>query len=247
MIVADFSKLEEQVSRIENLCSPIVGEKVLQRISLDQPKLPFDELYFIKLVAWSYALIFETGIFFRFSKNLLRASDANAYGRYQRITEFIRTARTVQAHNLKREHRSDQRILRNYDIWMLESGGNPIDWAKCIETLVDSLRSTLIDIEKLWITQCGEEWSQRHLVEQYLGDCVTHWEAHEFDSLVATAAEEIGLEDFNSAAFRKESGRLDRWRKLVGFFGTRRSAEEAIGRAILREITDIFGEKGIHT
>ena len=247
MIVADFSKLEAQVSRIEKLCSPIVGEKVLQRISLDQPKPPLDELYFRKVVAWSYALIFEIGIFFRFSKNLLRASDTNAHGRFQRITEFIRTARTVHAHNLKREHKSDQRILRNYEIWMLDSGGNPINWVKCIETLVDSFCSTLVDIEQIWITLCNQEWSQRQLVEQYLGDCVMHWEAHEFDLLVATAAEEIGLEDFDSAAFRKESGRLNRWRKVVGFFGTRRSAEEAIGRAILREMTGIFGEKGKHS
>lgn len=243
MIVADFVKLEAQVSRIENLCSPIVGEKVLHGISLDQPEAPLDELYFRKVIAWSYALIFETGIFFRFSKNILRASDASAHNRFQRIVEFIRTARTVHAHNLRREHESDRRKMRNYEIWLLDSGGNPINWEKCIEKLVDRLCSTLVDIEQRWITLCSDEWSRRQLVEQYLGECVTYWEAHEFDPLVATAAADIGLEEFDSTAFRKESGRLDRWRKLVGFFGTRNSAQEAIGRAIQREMIGIFGEK----
>lgn len=241
MEAINFVNLKKHVSEIEALCCAQLGSKEIDSISLDEPEAPYDELYFRKIVAWSYGLLFESGVFFRFSRNLVRSSNPNAYQVLQDASDLVRSARTVHGHNLRPDRPSDQNTLRKYGIWMIEVGGTPTDWEKCILTLVRNVCDALAGIKAVWVEKCSESWSRKQIVDAYFEDKRDHWEAHEFDRFIESAALRVGLSNFDCVKFRNSNGRLERWRRLVCCFGTRQSAEEAVGRAILRELTDVFG------
>ena len=173
-----FGRLKVHVAKIKALCYEVLGANEIDEISLDEPTGPLDELYFRKTVAWSYALFYESGVFFRYSKRLLRGRDPNGFKQMLDTMDTVRAARTVHGHNLRSDRTSDQATRRRFDIWLLTNGGTPTKWRECIEALIDDSSS---------------------------------------------------------------NGRLDRWRRLVEFFHTRQSAEEAVGRALRKELTDVFG------
>ena len=236
-----FGLLKEQVSKIEALCCATLGANEIDAISLDEPDGPLDELYFRKVVAWCYSLLFENGIFFRFSKNLLRSTNPDSFRQFQKIAEIVRASRTVHGHNLRSDRASDQDTRRRYDIWLRTEGGRPTEWERCIVALIGGVCESLSLLEAVWTERCSEEWSRQEIVNSYHEDKRNFWEAHEFDRFVESAATELGLTNFDCVQFRNSSGRLERWRELVGCFQTRPSAEDAVGRAIFRELIDIFG------
>ncbi len=236
-----FTSLKECVSELEALCCSYLDSNEIESISLDEPIGPFNELYFRKVVAWCYGLLFESGVFFRFSKDLVRSTNPEAFRKVQDTLDIVRASRTVHGHNLKL-HRAHDRDTRNrYTIWIVSEGGTPTDWQKCVVALVRAVCNTLNCVKAVWVEKCGEEWSRAEIVKAYYEDKRIYWEAHEFDRFTISAATKVGLRDFDYVKFRGSNGRLERWRRLVCCFETRQSAEDAVERAILRELTDIFG------
>ena len=243
--VMDFVGLRTCVSDMEALCCTHLGSKEIDTISLDEPDGPFDELYFRKVVAWTYGLLFESGVFFRFSKNLVRSSNPNAYQILHNAIDIVRTARTVHGHNLRLDRPSDQDTLRKYRVWLVSVGGIPTDWEKCIFAFVRSIYDALTEVRTVWLEKCSESEGRKQIVDAYFEDKRDHWEAHEFDAFVKAAASSVGLSNFDCVRFRSSNGRLERWRRLVCCFDTRESAEEAVGRAILRELRNLFGSNSV--
>lgn len=235
-----FEKLDGRVESLRSICVENLGRPEIHEISVDRPTPPLNELYFRKTVSWCYVLFHETGPFIRFSGKLLRARPV-AHEKFRRSKDLIQCARTVHAHNLLPERESDSRKLRIYQVWQLEKGGDPLNWEMCCEALMKEVDEVLADIQQEWRLRCDDESDRKELWRDYEMEKRTFWEGHEFDPIVARAAEDAGLDGFDSTTFRKEGDRLDRWRKLISCFDTREAAEKAIDRAIRSEIFNVFG------
>ncbi|WP_133125112.1 hypothetical protein [Thalassospira lohafexi] len=235
-----FENLLQKIDSLRDVCAENIGSREIHEISVDVPQQPFDELYFIKTVAWCYVLFNETGPFIRFSGKLLRARP-QAAEKYKEVKYFVQCARTVHAHNLLSSSSTDAQTKRYYEIWTMENGGKPCSWEKCSKALIKSMDEVLCEFQDGWRLRSEDESDRQELWRDYESEKRTSWDAHEFDPFVTQAANEAQLEDFNSAAFRKEGNRVERWRKLVRYFGSRESAEKAVRRVIQAEIFNTFG------
>lgn len=237
-----FSQLIAQVSRLEAISSSILGGNEVGTVTLELPSGPLDELYFRKLVAWCYALLFETGVFLKFSRDLLRGRDPDGFRSLQDSGDIVRCARTVQSHNLSEDRRSDLRTKGRYETWLLATGGEPADWGQCIGAMIGGVCKSLRSVEQAWRQAGNGQCARQRLADAYFTEKQNYWEGHEFDRCVVSAANAIGLTGLDCVKFRESDGRLDRWRKLVGLFDTREDARKALERAIQRELAGLFGD-----
>ena len=241
--MSEFSKLKAELSQLEAISISTLGSNELVPISLEEPAPPLDELYFRKVVAWCYALHFETGTFLKFSRDLVRGLDPDGFRQINESRDIVRCARTVHAHNLRNDRDADVQVRSRYRNWLLVNGGYPVDWERSISAIVGIVLASLRSMERAWSSsECGKS-SGKQIASWYFLDKQTYWEAHEFDRCVESAAAAIGLSGLDHVRFRDSDGRLDRWRKLVGFFNTREDAREAVERAIRRELTGLFGDR----
>lgn len=239
--MARFDKIEVQIQALRSVCEENLGSREIQEISVDVPTAPLDELYFRKAISWCYVLFLETGPFFRFSANLLRGRPP-VHEKYLRAKQLVVCARTAHTHNLHADRYHDQQRLRTYDIWLAKNGGEQFNWENCNLVLLNEVSEVLIEIETEWSQRCEDESDRQDLWRQYELEKRTDWEAHDFDPIVALAAEAAGLNGFDSTAFRKDGDRVQRWRKLVALFDSREAAQNAIDRAIRAELFGVFGQ-----
>jgi hypothetical protein len=236
-----FSLLNEQVEALRSFCKKNLGAQEIYDISVDRPTPPLDELFFRKLVSWSYVLFFETGPFFRFSSNLLRAQPIE-HTDFVRVRKLVECARTVHAHNLLAEREHDARRRRTYDIWLIENNGDLANWENYCSSLMKEISKVLLNIGDEWHRRCEIESDRQELMRDYELEKRTSWEAHEFDPFVLSAAQEAGLSGLDGTGFRKAGDRVTRWRKLAELFESREAAERAISRAIRTELFSVFGQ-----
>lgn len=236
-----FVSLIERVESLRALCVENTGSQEIREISVDVPNPPLDELHFRKVVAWCYVLFQETGPFIGFSGQLLRARGSKAFERFGQTRRLVDCARTVQAHNLSSDSKSDMGKERYFQIWLQENGGSPTNWELCNQALMNDAIQVVSVIELEWKRMSEDDADRRQLWQDYQLEKDTSWDAHEFDRFVEQAAEEVGLTGLDSSLFRKEGDRLKRWRRLVSCFQSRAEAEGAIGRAIRAEMSNLFG------
>ena len=241
--MSEFSRLKAQLSKLEAISFSVLGSNELAPISLEEPSPPLDELYFRKVVAWCYALLFEAGMFLKYSRDLLRGQDPDGFRRLNQSRDIIRCARTVHVHNLRDDRVSDVKVRTRYTTWLLAEGGKPLDWKRCIVAMIDLVTGSLQSVEHSWGPSRKGNWPREEIIKAYFLEKETFWEAHEFDRCIESAASAIGLSGLDYVKFRDSDGRLDRWRNLVGFFNTREDARQAVERAIRRELAGLFGER----
>lgn len=217
-----------------------IGGAEIREISLDVPACPLDELFFRKAIAWFYVLLNETGPFLRFSAKLLR-SDPQASEKFGKFKFLVECARTIHAHNLTQGSQSDEKKKRQYDIWLIENGGDPVDWVMCCQSLLAEAGGVLAEIQSRYARLCEVEFDRVEMWREYASDKRTHWDAHEFDPIIERATNDLKIEQIDCSLFRKEGNRLERWRKCVAMFDSREAAVKAIERAIFAELSGIFG------
>lgn len=237
----EFISLARKVDGLRELCRQNTGSEEIREISVDLPSPPLDELFFRKAVAWCYVLFQETGPFLGFSGQLLRARNSNAHERFGKLKRLVDCARTAHAHNLVSDNSRDIGKRRQYDIWLKENGGDPIDWEKCSLALMAEALQVTSDIDAEWRTRSEHESDRQEIWTSYKSEKDTTWDAHEFDRFVDQTAEELKLSGFNSTLFRKEGNRLERWRQLIPLFKSREEAEAAVLRAVRSEMIAMFG------
>ncbi len=210
-------------------------------VTIDTPVPPEDELYFFKVVTWSYAFLIEAGQpAFKELSNLLKTADpvkARANGDHHRVINNLRTKIT---HNLPGENKNNEKTRRQVEIWLLENGGQPLDWTACCRALCGTVLDVINNMKWCWERAIGTDDDRRNAVAQICDAAENYWPAHSFDLMVTEAATELGLTGFDAVAYRMT--RCERWRELGGCFATRNDAAVAVARAIHNELRQIFGQ-----
>lgn len=239
--MTDFVEVMQLVDNLRSLCEDAIGDPEIDEVSLEPPTPPFDELFFRKTVSWCYALLKETGPFFKFSEKLLiaRESKKRNWIETRKLVLFIRT---VHEHNMREDRPHDRNKLTFYHAWMLTNGGDPRSWENCCAAFLNRIVCSLSDINSEWVRIASEDESKSELIKNYMRHRETHWDADQFDSIISAAAAGVNLEGLNVSSFRNYGDRVKRWSKIAETFDSREAAEVAIGRVILSEIRGIFGD-----
>lgn len=123
----NFSEVLKKADEFTLLLNSSTNTDMVKVVTLRRPEEPMDELYFTKLVTWSYGFLVEAGqSAFREVGNLLKVSDPPAATRNGIGNKHVHDLRTVLTHNLAGDEKSSgYRARSQVDIWLLQNGGNP--------------------------------------------------------------------------------------------------------------------------
>lgn len=234
-----FAALNVAVTDLRTSLASFVGPLALAEISVRPPADGHGEISFLRLVAWSYVLVFEAG---RVSiPFLLRTS--GAYERQRKSIDLIRALRTWFFHNLGLARDRDVQVSLLVQRWFLNvcgktPPGSHAEWNECFGRLCD-------DVGEL-VHQCqravGEVLSSPDDGEAVIDDLrrrLTHvWPAEAFDELVGDLATRLGIR-IDVAKFRRR--RLDAWRSFVLDVPEGDDPREAVARVMERDILEYEG------
>jgi hypothetical protein len=219
------------------------SRRYIAPISVEEPTGTEDELHFFKLVLWCYVFWFEAchpaG---KHIASLLRTSTPTDYKKVMDAFRAVQQLRTVRAHNMQPTSKEDEYKTTQAGLWLTTSGGEPTDWQKCCRRLCESIATSVGLLHRTWTAVTSEDDDAEIGKAQLQMAVDREWPAHRFDRLLEEAAARAGLESLDIVAYR--TTRLTRWQELAKFFVDSQDAEQALRRAILRELEDIFGKEG---
>lgn len=207
-----FSALNVAVNDLRRSLTSFVGPSALPEVAVRPPVDGGGEISFLRLVAWSYVLLFEAG---RISIPFLLRT-AGAYQAQRASIEMVRALRTWSFHNVGFESDRDLQLSRQVERWFLESCGRspPEDqtsWNVCFEQMGDLVVEIVSQCQRavagVLSTSDGEAVIKdlRHRLER-------SWAPDRFDALLGDVATRLDVR-VDVQKFRRS--RLDRWRSFL--------------------------------
>lgn len=240
--MATFSEVRAELnSLISPISTELNGGGITGDITVAEPVEPKDELYFVRLVAWSYVVLFELfPVPLKRLTTLLRASDNAAYKRFCATRDAVQAIRTVQSHNLGEVSRHNERLKSLACAWMTQYGGSPSSWDVCCSQLCDHMYDAFRALRSIWLHAVSAMEDKEAFIDDLKSALLKDWPAFSFDSAVVEAADTIGLNALDVVAYRDVH--IESWRKLANLFQDRDEARKAVKRAIFIQMKAQFGD-----
>jgi hypothetical protein len=232
MKFADLQELHRQLGlRLRARAS----DMALREITVNLPVRDNDELSFIRLIIWCYALVNESGrVSMRFLRDLPPFSGSSLLPEAGHL-------RTWATHNLLPNKESDRKRLKLAWQWLSDACGTDhpsakVEWRMCFERLVSAagevLKNALSASEALTSADDGPR-----LLEELGRRLERDWEAHQFDPIVIKVADSLGFGTIDAVEVRKRY--LDSWRRVVSIADDG-NIDNLLERRIEKDLLDIM-------
>ncbi len=236
-----FDELNTEFVGLRNMLRTFVSEDALEKITV-QPPAGEDEASFLRLTAWSYAVIFESGrITIPYLLELLSSpnrSQADACAARRLVNDL----RTSSFHNLGLPSDRNAAIYRRTSLWFMENcGANPPDgavcWRICFERLCDEVGAVLTRCKDALEMALSDAEDRERIAEDLRRRLDRNWPAHRFDRLVSDSATRIG-QNLDVRKFRQ--ARLSNWRGFLETIPEGDDPEDQVVRLIERDVLAHF-------
>jgi len=234
-----FAELNAQVTDMRNSLRSFVGANALTEVTVRPPANDGDEASFLRLISWTYALLFEAG---RVAiPYLLELPTANPAARDVRIArQLVRELRTWSSHNLGFDSDRDIALSQRVQRWFIETcGTNPPNdtncWRKCCAELCASVVAVVIHCQGAVTLVLQAPDDGEAAIADLKRRIERAWPAHEFDRLVDDAATRLGMK---VDAIRFRETRLSRWRGFVESIAEEDNPKVQMTRMIERDLLD---------
>lgn len=234
------------------LNAAVVGLTEGLRIHLDRasiatintrpPASSDDEVGFLRLTTWSYALLHEAG---RTSFGLLLDvppvdGNAVALDKHKATLRAVQQLRTWLHHNMGFDSDREIEIRRAVSEWFLASCGatSPTSrdhWERCFARLCTDVEEVVNYCVEVLSSIMRSVEDREQVLTTWRLRLQRDWEAHRFDQLVADSAARLGLQ-LNARAFRER--RLSDWRRFLESIPESEDPTPAIERLIDSEVLD---------
>ena len=231
-----FAALNVAATDLRGSLGSFIGPSALGEITIRPPVEGDGEISFVRLVAWSYALVFEAG---RVSiPYLLRIS--GVYDKSRDAMDLIHALRTWSFHNLGFASDRDRALSRRVHRWFLDACGQspPADqaaWNECFDRLCNVV-SEIVDRCQRTIQEVVSSGDDGTVVMKDLRRRVERlWPPQDFDALVADLALRLGVR-VDAVKFRRP--RLDAWRNFLLNMAEDDDPTEAVARLIERDLLE---------
>ena len=234
-----FAELNAAVAELRRSLRNFVAETALGEIYIRPPARESDEASFMRLVNWSYVLLFEVG---RVTVPYLIKLPGIAGQPVERLQEgrrVVHDLRTWSSHNIGFSSERDAAISKRVGVWFLAQckDTEPRDegtWRLCFESLcsevgliVEHCRSALASIAGN-VDEAGAIEELRHRLDR-------SWPPDRFDEIVADTCTRLGI-SLNVPGFRDQ--RLATWREFLTTVPDSDDPRGAITRLIERDVVD---------
>ncbi len=234
-----FAALNVAVADLRTSLASFVGPHALAEMSVRPPVDGRGEISFLRLVAWSYVLVFEAG---RISiPFLLRTS--GAYEQQRESMDLIRALRTWCFHNLGLASDRDAQVSRLVHRWFLNAcGKTPPDlhaeWNECFDRLCDVVHELVHQCQRAVGEVLSSPDDGQTVIDDLRRRITRFWPPEAFDELVGDLAIRLGIR-IDVVKFRRP--RLDAWRSFVLDVPEEDDPKEAVARVIERDILEYEG------
>lgn len=236
-----FAVLNAEVENLRRSLRSFVGESALKEITIQAP-VGYDEASFLRLVAWSYVLIFEAGrVTIPFLLKLPSGSRTRQ-SELRETSELVHYLRTWSFHNLSFTSERDLEMSRRTTLWFIDNSQSspPNDiqgWRSCFESLCTDVCAIVTHCKAAFESVLSETEDKATIIESLRRQVDRDWPAHRFDELVSDAATRIG-QSINVAKFRDP--RLAKWKNYLQTVPEDDDPEILIVRLIERDMLDYF-------
>ena len=237
----NFSELNLEVTYLRGALRNFVGDEALSEISVTPP-VGDDEASFFRLVAWGYALLYETGRVTIPYLMKLPCHSACTKQNHAESRSLVHDIRTWSFHNLGFSDERHVKISNRVHRWFISNGGadppiNREGWQQCFGKLCTEVNTIILHCRNSISTLANPDDGDR-VVADLKRRLDLDWPAYKFDSLVEDAATKFGR-TVNSVEFRKP--RLETWREFLRTVPAGDDPEELLIRLIERDVLDHFG------
>lgn len=231
-----FAALSVAVTDLRGSLASFVGPAALSEITVRPPVAGGGEIAFVRLVAWSYVLVFEAG---RVSiPYLLRTS--GAYEKSRDAMDLVHALRTWSFHNLGFASDRDRALSRHVHQWFLDACGRspPADqgaWNTCFDRLCNVVSEVVERCQRAIeeVLSLGDEGAV--VIKDLQRRVERLWPPQEFDALVGDLALRLGV-GVDVVKFR--TPRLDAWRNFLLNMAEDDDPTEAVVRLIERDLLE---------
>ena len=213
----NFAVLNAAVVELRNSLRSFVGEAALAEVTVAPPSGHDDETSFLRLVSWSYVLLFEAG---RVSIAYLLQLPSGAQGlRADPVSarELVHDLRTWSFHNLGFLSDRDRAISRRVRRWFIQTCGtspphNRKGWRLCFLALCEDVHAIVDHCQGAMSTVLSADDDGEAATKDLRRRIDRAWPASEFHRLIADASVRLGIVIDPQ---RFSEGRLGSWRKYL--------------------------------
>ena len=235
-----FASLNAAVVDLRNSLCSFVGEKAIGEITVRPPAADDDEASFLRLVTWSYALLFEAG---RITIPYLLQLPADTSGKSSdpaAARKLVRDLRTWGFHNLGFQSSRDAALSRRVQLWFVEKCDTyPPDqieaWRKCFRDLCLEVQTIIVHCQDAMINVLTAPDDGEAATSDLQRRINRSWAAYEFHGLVNEAAIRLGI-TIDAKKFCDPN--LSKWRKYLECVPEQDSLVEHMIRMIERDLLD---------
>lgn len=236
-----FAELNVEFMSLRSSLRTFVSDDALDEISV-QPPASDDEASFLRLIAWSYVLVFETG---RVTIPYLLKLPSGIYHKEvhpRSACDLIHDLRTWSFHNLGYSDEHGVGISQRVTRWFIDTcGANPPrdrrGWRSCFERLCAEVGAVLTYCRGAVELVLAVSEDGKSIADDLRRRLDRNWPARRFDMLVGDAATRIG-QTLDAPKFRQS--RLARWREFLETIPEGDDPEALVARLIERDVLDHF-------
>ena len=237
-----FTELHEEFLRLRRSIRIFVGEGALDEISVETPGAD-DEASFLRLIAWTYVLVFEAG---RITIPYLLSlpSEVNRPRTDLKATcDLVHDLRTWSFHNLSFGNKRGLNISRRATLWFIGNCGasSPSDrggWRSCYECLCADVYAVVAHCRSAMEIVVADPEARGRTIDDLKLRLDRNWPAYKFDELVGDAVTRMG-QKLDIPKFRQV--RLSKWRQYLEAIPEDDDPTVLILRLIERDVLDYFG------
>ena len=235
-----FLELNAGVADLRSSLRSFVSERALSEVTIRPPAGQADEASFLRLVAWSYALIFEAGrVAIPYLLNLPGAT-SGAKSNPKTARDLVHDLRTWGFHNLGFSNDQDLAVSQRAQMWFVSTCGAypPSDaeaWQTCFLALCSDVGAIVAHCQ-VAMTQVLSSIDDGQAATADLRRRIDRvWPAYEFDKLIGDVAVRLGIR-VDARRFREP--RLPKWRGFLECIPSGDNPESQMIRMIERDLMD---------
>jgi hypothetical protein len=224
-----FSRAQVAYLQLRRRLAACMAVDVLPDITIEPPRDPVDELAFLRLVAWTYTVLYETA---KLSLGILRHLPP-LRNRSGTLLPHVRALRTWTSHNLAFDSKTDIATIRSATAWFQYScgAGTPLtiaNWSKCFDVLLNDI-ATLLEQAVQACDAFEDPTDGKGLKEEFERRLERNWEGFRFDAFIEAACKLLGYSGVDVVSFRNKH--LQDWRNVVAL-----SEPDAIGKNLTKRV-----------
>ena len=234
-----FAELNAAALELRRSVRSFVGEDALGEIHIRPPARENDEASFMRLVNWSYVLLFEVGSITLPYLMRFPSASGPTKERVQEGRDIIHALRTWISHNVGFSSGRDAAISKRVSVWFLTwcNATEPRDedaWRTCFRELCNEV-GMIVQYCQDALAAIVRDGEERELIEELRRRLDRLWSTYRFDELVIESCTRLAV-NVDVPRFRDQ--KLSKWREFLATVPDEDDPQRAVMRLIERDVID---------